>query len=96
MGSVRDFVFSSWNSSVSRGLAEIESALDVSGLAALGERLANPRGNDLIVILAALLRGGGHDLDTEDVRRLPVEMAEAVRAVAAALNAAAPEASGRP
>ncbi|MFP3944550.1 MAG: gene transfer agent family protein [Alphaproteobacteria bacterium] len=73
-------------------LAEIEEALGVTGFEALGERLAAPRGNDLIAVLAALLRGGGHDLDTEDVRRLPVEMADAVRAIAAALNAAAPEA----
>lgn len=72
-------------------LAEIESALEVSGLAALGERLSHPRGGDLIAVLAALLRGGGHDLDTEEVRHLPVEMSEAVRAIAAALNAAAPE-----
>lgn len=71
-------------------LAEIESALDVTGLAALGERLCDPRGGDLILILTALLRGGGHDFDTEEVRRLPVEMAEAVRAIAEALNAAAP------
>ena len=72
-------------------LAEIEEALGVTGLTALGERLAQPRGADLIAVLAALLRGGGHDLDTEEVRRLPVEMGEAIRAIAAALNAAAPE-----
>lgn len=73
-------------------LAEIEGALGVDGLASLGERLASPRGEDLIIILAALLRGGGHDLDTDEVRRLNVTAAEAVRAVAAALNAAMPEA----
>ncbi len=72
-------------------LAEIEAALGVTGLAALGERLAEPRGADLIAVLAALLRGGGHDFDTDEVRRLPVEMAEAVHAIAAALNAAVPE-----
>jgi len=77
-------------------LAEIEAALEVPGLAALGERLGNPRSGDLIVVLAALMRGGGHDLDTEEVRRLPVEMAGAVRAIAAALNAAVPEPGPRP
>lgn len=76
-------------------LAEIEEALDVTGLAALGERMAEPRGADLIAVLAALLRGGGHDLDTEDVRRLPIDLADAVRAIAAALNAAAPQAGTR-
>lgn len=40
-------------------LAEIETALGVSGIEALAERLRRPTARDLMAVLAALLNGGG-------------------------------------
>lgn len=40
-------------------LAEIETALAVSGVEGLVERLRRPTARDLMAVLAALLKGGG-------------------------------------
>ena len=40
-------------------LAELESALDAPGLSALAERLQHFSAQDLLIVLGALLRGGG-------------------------------------
>lgn len=55
-------------------LAELEEALRAEDLAGLAGRLASgrPRTGDLIALLGAALRGGGHDLPDEEVRRLPL------------------------
>lgn len=42
-------------------LAEIETALGVRGLADLAERMRALSATDLMMVLAALLRGGGED-----------------------------------
>ncbi|KQS54019.1 hypothetical protein ASG17_13805 [Brevundimonas sp. Leaf363] len=42
-------------------LAEIEGALAVNGLEALGPRMRAASAGDLAAVLAALLRGGGED-----------------------------------
>lgn len=65
-------------------LAEIETGLGVQGLAGVAERMKALSGGDLMVVLAALLRGGGEDAAT--VAEVgPREAAEAVaRAFAAA------------
>ncbi|MCB1386558.1 MAG: gene transfer agent family protein [Nitratireductor sp.] len=54
------------------GLAELESHFGASGLSDLTEKLAaRPlAARDLIAILTAGLRGGGHDLTAEDVAEL--------------------------
>jgi hypothetical protein len=49
-------------------LAEIESGLVLADLNELDARLARPSIEDIIVILTALIRGGGHDIDTDYVR----------------------------
>jgi hypothetical protein len=66
-------------------LAEIETGLAVQGLAAVAERMKALSARDLMVVLAAVLRGGGEvepAVETVDPR-------EAARAVAAAFEAAA-------
>jgi hypothetical protein len=55
-------------------LAELESALAVPDLVALGERFATGRiaSRDLLLLLTVGLRGGGHDLADEEVAALPL------------------------
>ena len=66
-------------------LAEIETGLGLSGLDGLGERMRALSAGDLVVVLAALLRGGGEDKAVASV----AGPAEAAGAVAAAFEAAA-------
>ena len=67
-------------------LAELESAFGVEGLAALGERFTAGRlsAGDVIKLLGAGLRGGGHSVTDAEVAALPV--AEGLERVAAALG----------
>lgn len=69
-------------------LAELESALQAGGLTGLAERFqaGRPATRDLIALLGAALRGGGHALDDEAVARLP--LAGGLAAVAQALGEA--------
>lgn len=55
-------------------LAELEDALTAGDLVGLAERLTagRPRTADLVALLGAALRGGGHALDDDEVRRLPM------------------------
>lgn len=69
-------------------LAEIESALGAEGFAALEARLSAVRARDLLAILAALLRGGGHPYTDEETAALKVDVAAATRAIAQAFAAA--------
>ena len=66
-------------------LAEIETGLGVEGLAAVAERMKALSARDLMVVLAALLRGGGEN--APDVAA--VDPREAAQAVARAFAAAA-------
>jgi hypothetical protein len=70
-------------------LAEIETALDLASVADLGARLRAPSAGDLLVVLVALLRGGGEVEAAAALDRLAVSPAEAAAAVAAAFAAAA-------
>ena len=70
-------------------LAEIESGLGVSGIAALAERMRVLSAGDLMVVLAALLRGGGEDALAGDLGRAGVDPRAAAEAVARAFAAAA-------
>lgn len=67
------------------GLAELEDAFGVEDLSALAARFSQGRlsADDLIRLLGAGLRGGGHGVSDEELRALPVagalpEMAQAV------------------
>jgi hypothetical protein len=55
-------------------LAELEHAFGVEDLTALAERFGSGRlsSRDLLTILAAALRGGGHALDDAEVAALPL------------------------
>ena len=66
-------------------LAEIETGLGVEGLGGVAERMRALSGSDLMVVLAALLRGGGEDGTRADA----VEPREAAEAIARTFAAAA-------
>lgn len=67
-------------------LAEIETGLRVDGLAAVAERMKALSAKDLMVVLAAVLRGGGEvepDVAGVDPREAAVAVAQAFAAAAA-------------
>lgn len=75
-------------------LAELEESLgagDLSGLAARFSR-GGPSARDLIALLGAALRGGGHDLDDAALAALP--LAGSLDAIGEALGAAIAAAFG--
>ncbi len=73
-------------------LAELEAAFGAEDLMALAERFASGRlaSRDLVALLAAALRGGGHPLTDAEVAALPLSdgLAPVAEAVAACLLAA--------
>ncbi|WP_287106083.1 GTA-gp10 family protein [Brevundimonas sp.] len=69
-------------------LAEIETGLGVEGLAAAAERMKTLSARDLMVVLAAVLRGGGEARPEVEA----VDPREAARAVAAAFEASSGQA----
>ena len=71
-------------------LAEIETALGLGSASDLSGRLRSPKARDLIVVLQALLRGGGEAAFAEALPTQAVDPAEAVAAIAAAFDAVAP------
>ncbi|WP_232631672.1 gene transfer agent family protein [Methylobacterium sp. Leaf118] len=75
-------------------LAELEDALAAGSLDGLAERFERGRlsAHDLVALLGAALRGGGHALDDEAVARLP--LAGGLPAVVAALGEALTAAFG--
>jgi hypothetical protein len=68
-------------------LAEIETALGLAGVEALAERMRGLSANDLLVVLAALLRGGGEGAFAGELDRAAVTPREATQAVAAGFAA---------
>jgi len=69
-------------------LAEIETGLGVAGMAALAERMRSLSARDLMVVLAALLRGGGEGALADGLASAVVDPREAAEAVAKAFAAA--------
>ena len=69
-------------------LAELETAFGLTGWEALSERLRALSPNDLLAVLAALLRGGGEGETARALATLPVHFREAADAVARAFAAA--------
>ena len=70
-------------------LAEIETGLGVAGMALLAERMQALSARDLMVVLAALLRGGGEAALAGGLATAAVDPREAAEAVAKAFAAAA-------
>lgn len=70
-------------------LAELEGAFGCADWAALSQRLRSPSAADLLLVLAALLRGGGEDAFAAELDAAAVTPREAAEAVAAAFLAAA-------
>lgn len=70
-------------------LAEIETGLGIEGLAALAERMRTLSARDLMVVLAALLRGGGEMALAAGLADAAIDPREAAQAVAWAFTAAA-------
>lgn len=70
-------------------LAEIETALGVSGLAGLAERMRTLSARDLSAVLAALLRGGGDGALADNLAGAAIDPREAADAVAKTFLAAA-------
>lgn len=68
-------------------LAEIEAAIGEGSLQLLQDKLANPSLGDVLVILHALLRGGGSALTLEALKMSDVDIPRAVRAIAGAFEA---------
>ena len=70
-------------------LAEIETALGVDGIGGLVERMRTLSARDLMVVLTALLRGGGEGALAERLGEAAVDPREAANAVARAFEASA-------
>lgn len=75
-------------------LAEIETALGLDGLGALAERMRALSARDLLIVLAALLRGGGERELADGLEQAAVDPAEAAEAVAKAFAASVGPARG--
>lgn len=73
-------------------LADIETAMGAANLSNLQDRLKNPSLKDVLLILHALLGGGGSSLTFEALRASDVDIGAAVRAISAAFKALAPQA----
>lgn len=69
-------------------LAEMETALGVAGVEAMGARMRTLSAGDLMAVLAALLRGGGEGAFAGVLDQAAVTAAEAADAVAMAFVAA--------
>lgn len=69
-------------------LAELEGAFDVISLAELAERLAHLTAADLIIVLAALTKGGGEAMDTAQLSTARIDPKAAASAVAEAFRLA--------
>lgn len=70
-------------------LAEIESGLGVVGVGALQVRLQTLSAADILLVLAALLRGGGEAVAVEGLSREPLTLKEAAEGIVAAFKASA-------
>ena len=70
-------------------LAEIATGLGLEGLGGLAERMRTLSARVRVLVLGALLRGGGEGALADELERAPVDPREAAEAVAKAFAAAA-------
>ena len=69
-------------------LAELEAAFDVVSLAELAERLAQLTAADLLIVIAALAKGGGETWSAADLAGAKIDPKSAATAVAEAFRIA--------
>lgn len=69
-------------------LAEMEAGLGLAGIGDLAARMRSPSASDLMIVLAALLKGGGEDELAAGLASATITPREAAEAVAAAFAAA--------
>lgn len=69
-------------------LAELEAAFDVGSFVELGERLATLTAADLLIVLAALVSGGGSPMTSAQLAAAPIDPRDAAEAVAEAFRLA--------
>lgn len=69
-------------------LAQIESALEMQSLEAMSARLRSLSAGDVLVVLEALLAGGGNPVEAAALRAAHIDPAEAARAIADAFSLA--------
>jgi hypothetical protein len=69
-------------------LAELETAFDTPSLEALAERLVHLSAGDLLIVIAALLRGGGEAITPAALTDARLDVREAARAVSEAFERA--------
>lgn len=67
-------------------LAELESTLGGGNLEKLQQRLKQPKVSDMLLILHALLRGGGSALTLEALKASDVDLGKAAKAIGDAFN----------
>ncbi|MBB5518092.1 GTA-gp10 family protein [Amphiplicatus metriothermophilus] len=77
-------------------LARIEESLGAGGFSAMRARLSALSVGDLMLILHALLEGGGTRMSLEALRAADIDVGEAARAVAEAFRVLNPEGDGPP
>lgn len=75
-------------------LAELEETMGVESLPEIGERIAAGRARDIVLFIGALMRGGGHDLDQEQVKKLPLPIEESIDAAFEAFEKGVPQRKG--
>jgi len=69
-------------------LAEIETALGMSDLSDLSVRLEKISANDVVLLLAALLKGGGNAMSIAQIQAARTDPAEVAKAIAKAFSLA--------
>ena len=69
-------------------LAEMETALGCETLAELEARLKRLSASDLLIVLAALMRGGGWSGAASEIAAQQIDLAKAAKAVGEAFSSA--------
>jgi hypothetical protein len=67
-------------------LAELEAAFGCASIDDLAVRLKAGRAGDLLIVLAALVRGGGGDGDADALARADIDPVAAAQAIAKAFE----------
>ena len=74
-------------------LAALEENLGQGDFATLQQKLGAPRVGDLVVILQALLQGGGAIIPLDALKASDIDLSEAARAIAEAFRSLSPQAA---